>query len=74
MGRRDRAGRGFVRGVRWRVCSRLLGTRVQLPAGAVEDPYTAPGGMAPDGRTLLANLYLDIIEPQDMPVVVVATP
>lgn len=34
----------------------------------VEDPYAAPGGVAPDGRTLLASLYLDLTNPEDMPV------
>ncbi|HEU4541685.1 MAG TPA: MMPL family transporter [Jiangellaceae bacterium] len=34
----------------------------------VEDPYTAPGGMAPDGRTLLGSVTLDVTNPVDMPI------
>ncbi|HEX6231919.1 MAG TPA: MMPL family transporter [Jiangellaceae bacterium] len=47
----------------------LLGELGNLPhVAGVEDPYTTPGGMAPDGRTLLASLYLDLTNPEDMPV------
>jgi RND superfamily putative drug exporter len=35
---------------------------------AVEDPYTTPGGIAPDGQTLLASAVLDVINPVDMPI------
>lgn len=35
---------------------------------AVEDPYAGPGSVAPDGRTLLARVYLDVVNPNDMPV------
>ncbi|HZA73156.1 MAG TPA: MMPL family transporter [Propionibacteriaceae bacterium] len=47
----------------------LLAELGSLPhVAGVEDPYTAPGGMAPDGRTLLASVYLDLTNPEDMPV------
>ncbi|SDS64202.1 MMPL family transporter [Jiangella sp. DSM 45060] len=35
---------------------------------AVDDPYTAPGGLAPDGRTLTARLNLGVDAPENMPV------
>ena len=35
---------------------------------AVEDPYATEGSIAPDGRTLVARVYLDVINPNDMPV------
>jgi RND superfamily putative drug exporter len=35
---------------------------------AVEDPYATPGSIAPDGRTLVAHLRLDVVNPVDMPV------
>ncbi|MGH3463894.1 MAG: MMPL family transporter [Kribbellaceae bacterium] len=35
---------------------------------AVDDPYTTPGGIAEDGRTLIARLNLDVVNPVDMPV------
>ncbi len=35
---------------------------------AVDDPYTAPGGISPDGQTLVAQLRLDVVNPGDMPV------
>ncbi|HEX6338409.1 MAG TPA: MMPL family transporter [Jiangellaceae bacterium] len=34
----------------------------------VEDPYTTPGGIAPDGQTLLGNVVLDVTNPVDMPI------
>jgi len=34
----------------------------------VADPYTTPGALAPDGRTLVARMYLDVANPNDMPV------
>src|SRR5690606_24910121 len=34
----------------------------------IEDPYTTPGGIAPDGHTLLAHLRLDVTNPDDMPI------
>ena len=35
---------------------------------SVEDPYATNGAIAPDGRTLVARVYLDVINPNDMPV------
>ncbi len=34
---------------------------------SVEDPYATRGAIAPDGRTLVARVYLDVINPNDMP-------
>lgn len=34
----------------------------------VDDPYQAPGGVSPDGRTLVAHAILDVTNPVDMPV------
>jgi len=33
----------------------------------VEDPWTSPGAVSPDGRTLLARVHLDVTNPEDMP-------
>ncbi|BCB91187.1 MMPL family transporter [Phytohabitans suffuscus] len=33
----------------------------------VDDPFTAPGGISPDGGTLVAHLRLDVTNPNDMP-------
>ena len=38
------------------------------PVAGVGDPYEAPGGVAPDGRSLLASVYLDTANPEAMPV------
>ncbi len=35
---------------------------------SVDDPYATPGGIAPDGQTLVAQLRLDVVNPGDMPV------
>jgi RND superfamily putative drug exporter len=35
---------------------------------AVEDPYATAGSVTPDRRTLVARVYLDVINPNDMPV------
>src|SRR5512139_3469988 len=35
---------------------------------AVDDPFTAPGGISPDGRTIVAHARLDVTNPVDMPV------
>ena len=34
----------------------------------VEDPYAAAAAVSPDGRTLVARVYLDVANPNDMPV------
>jgi RND superfamily putative drug exporter len=46
----------------------LLGELGRLPhVTSVDDPYAANGAIAPDGRTLVARIYLDVINPNDMP-------
>src|SRR5262245_47722474 len=35
---------------------------------AVEDPYTTPGDISQDGKTLVSHLKLDVANPVDMPV------
>jgi putative drug exporter of the RND superfamily len=35
---------------------------------AVEDPYTTPGDISRDGKTLVSHLKLDVANPVDMPV------
>ena len=40
----------------------------QAHVASTSDPYTLPGSIAPDGRTLLATLHLDVVNPADMPV------
>jgi putative drug exporter of the RND superfamily len=34
----------------------------------VDDPYAVPGGIAPDGHTVVAHLRLDVVNAPDMPV------
>ncbi|MDG6105191.1 MMPL family transporter [Dactylosporangium aurantiacum] len=34
----------------------------------VADPFAAPGGISADGRTAVADLRLDVVNPDDMPV------
>jgi RND superfamily putative drug exporter len=34
----------------------------------VDDPYTTPGSISADGKTLVADLRLDVVNPVDMPV------
>jgi putative drug exporter of the RND superfamily len=34
---------------------------------AIDDPYSTPGGISEDGRTLIAHLNLDVVNPDDMP-------
>jgi len=34
----------------------------------VEDPYATAGSIAPDGRTLVARVYLDVVNANNMPV------
>ncbi|HEY5986591.1 MAG TPA: MMPL family transporter, partial [Streptosporangiaceae bacterium] len=47
----------------------LLGDLATVPhVASVEDPYRAPGGVSPDGRTLVAQVRLDVTNPADMPV------
>ena len=35
---------------------------------SVEDPYTTPGSISEDGRTLVSTMRLDVVNPVDMPV------
>src|SRR4051794_32999697 len=47
----------------------LLARLGTLPhVASVDDPYRTPGGISPDGRTLLATARLDVANPVDMPV------
>ncbi len=47
----------------------LLGELTSVPhVASVNDPFSAPGGVSPDGRTLVAHLRLDVVNPSDMPV------
>src|SRR4051812_29433853 len=47
----------------------LLAQVAQVPhVVGVANPYTTPGGIAPDGRTVVARAQLDIVNPPDMPV------
>src|SRR4051794_30393126 len=48
---------------------RLLGELADLPhvVGA-DDPYRTPGALSPDGRTVVAHVRLDVVNPVDMPV------
>ncbi len=47
----------------------LLGELGRVPhVRAVADPYATEGAIAPDGRTLVAAVYLDVTNPNDMPV------
>jgi RND superfamily putative drug exporter len=49
--------------------SALLGELGRMPhVTSVEDPYSTKGSITPDGRTLVARVYLDVINPKDMPV------
>jgi putative drug exporter of the RND superfamily len=46
----------------------LLGELRRVPhVASVEDPYTTAGAITPDGRTLVARVYLDVVNPNDMP-------
>jgi putative drug exporter of the RND superfamily len=47
----------------------LLAELGSLPhVAGVQDPYNTPGGIAPDGQTLLAHLSLEFSNPVDMPI------
>jgi RND superfamily putative drug exporter len=47
----------------------LLGQLGGMPhVAGVEDPYASAAAVSPDGRTLVAPLYLDVANPNDMPV------
>ena len=40
----------------------------QPHVASVEDPFTTPGAISPDGRTLVAHAKLDVVNPVDVPV------
>src|SRR6266511_2472489 len=47
----------------------LLGELGRMPyVTSVDDPYSTKGSITPDGRTLVARVYLDVTNPNDMPV------
>ncbi|MGH3367239.1 MAG: MMPL family transporter [Nocardioidaceae bacterium] len=47
----------------------LLAELAEVPhVAGVEDPYTTPGAISPDGNTLVAHLRLDVVNPVDMPI------
>ena len=47
----------------------LLGQLEGMPHVAeVEDPYSTQAAVSPDGRTLVARLYLDVAHSNDMPI------
>ena len=47
----------------------LLGEMERVPhVRSVEDPYATRGAITPDGRTLVARVYLDVVNPNDMPI------
>jgi putative drug exporter of the RND superfamily len=46
----------------------LLARLATVPhVAAIDDPYSTPGAIAPDGRTLVATVRLDVVNPDDMP-------
>jgi RND superfamily putative drug exporter len=46
----------------------LLGRMTAAPhVAAADDPYQTPGGISADGRTIIAHLRLDVVNPADMP-------
>ncbi len=46
----------------------LLADLAEVPhVVAVDDPYESPGSLAPDGRTLVAHVRLDVVNAPDMP-------
>jgi RND superfamily putative drug exporter len=47
----------------------LLDELTAVPhVASVDDPFASPGGISPDGATLVAHLRLDVTNPNDMPV------
>ncbi len=47
----------------------LLADLTTVPhVATAEDPYRTPGGISADGRSLVAHLKLDVVNPIDMPV------
>jgi RND superfamily putative drug exporter len=58
---RDPAARADVQ----RLLDQLAGSQA---VAAVDDPYANPAAISPDGRTLLAQLRLTVVNPVDLPV------
>ena len=54
--------------VRSAVTSLLDGLGRMPHVASVEDPYATEGSTTPNGRTLVARVYLDVTNPNDMPV------
>jgi RND superfamily putative drug exporter len=59
---------GGVAGARSDVQALLASLAAAPHVAGAEDPFQAPGAIAADGRTLVANLRLDVTNPDDMPV------
>ncbi|WP_426502099.1 MMPL family transporter [Dactylosporangium sp. McL0621] len=59
---------GGVAGVQGEVQALLAALAKAPHVTAAEDPFTKPGAIAGDGRTLAADLRLDVTNPDDMPV------
>ena len=59
---------GGAAGVRTEV-GQLLGELRTVPhVVSAEDPYVTPGGLSEDGKTAVARLRLDVVNPGEMPV------
>jgi RND superfamily putative drug exporter len=54
--------------VRRRVGALLDQLRTMPHVVEVDDPYATQNAVSPDGRTLVARVYLDVANPNDMPV------
>ena len=49
--------------------TRLLAGLAEVPhVVSIDDPFTTPGSVSPDGTTILTQARLDIVNPPDMPV------
>jgi putative drug exporter of the RND superfamily len=55
-------------GVKSDVTALLTELRGLPHVAAIDNPYTTPGGISQDQRTLIARLNLDVVNPVDMPV------
>jgi RND superfamily putative drug exporter len=60
---------GGVEASRARVDDLIAELKTVPHVAAVADPYATPGSISPDGRTLVAQVRLDVVNPDDMPVV-----
>ena len=54
--------------VRRQVGALLTQLKTMPHVAEVEDPYATENATSPDGRTLVARVYLDVANPNDMPV------